>query len=240
MKLSIVIPTKNEEKYLPRVLESIKRQTFSDYEIIVADNMSKDRTKQIAKEFGCKVVRGGLPGKARNLGAKVATGWILLFLDADTELKSRDFLEKAVNEFEKRKLDVAAPLMNLQGKELDRLYFDFWNKLTKLFQYSLTPFAGGWCIFVKKELHKKINGFDERITLGEDSDYIQRLVKYSLFRVKFRVLKSVKINVSTRRLEKEGHLKVAIQGVGTGLHWVLLGKDRKNKFNYEFDIYDKK
>lgn len=240
MKLSIVIPTKNEEKYLPKLLESIKMQTFSDYELIVADNLSKDGTKETAKKFGCKVVKGGLPGKARNLGAKIATGGIILFLDADTELKSRDFLEKAVNEFERRKLDIGVPLIRLRGSDLDKLYFDFWNKLTKLFQFSLTPFGGGWCIFIKKELHKKIKGFDEKITLGEDSDYVQRAVQYKLFKVKFRVIKSVKIDVSTRRLEKEGHLKVAIQGIGTGLHWALLGKDRKNKFKYEFDIYDKK
>lgn len=240
MKLSIVIPTKNEEKYLPKLLESIKIQTFSDYELIVADNLSKDGTKETAKKFGCKVVKGGLPGKARNLGAKIATGGIILFLDADTELKSRDFLEKAVNEFERRKLDIGVPLIRLRGSDLDKLYFDFWNKLTKLFQFSLTPFGGGWCIFIKKELHKKIKGFDEKITLGEDSDYVQRAVQYKLFKVKFRVIKSVKIDVSTRRLEKEGHLKVAIQGIGTGLHWALLGKDRKNKFKYEFDIYDKK
>jgi len=238
--LSIVIPTKNEEKFLPILLQSIKKQTFKDYEIIVSDNGSKDRTREIAKDFGCKVVKGGLPGKARNKGAKVATGSMLLFLDSDTELKAADFLEKSVAEFETRKLDIGVPLMDLQGTELDKLYFDFWNKLTNLFQFSLTPFGGGWCIFIKKDLHKKIKGFDENITLGEDSDYVQRAVQYKLFKVKFRVIKSVKIDVSTRRLEKEGHLKVAIQGLGTGLHWVLLGKDRKNKFKYEFDIYDKK
>ncbi|MFZ2970270.1 MAG: glycosyltransferase, partial [Minisyncoccia bacterium] len=189
MILSIVIPTKNEEKYLPKLLESIKMQTFSDYEIIVADNLSKDRTKEIAKKFGCKVVRGGLPGRARNLGAKVATGGIILFLDADTELKSRDFLEKAIYEFEERRLDIGVPLIRLRGRDLDKLYFDFWNKLTKLFQFSLTPFGGGWCIFIKKEFHKKIKGFDEKITLGEDSDYVQRAVQYKLFKVKFRVMK---------------------------------------------------
>lgn len=239
MKLSIIIPTKNEEKFLPKLLESIKKQTFTDYEIIVSDNGSKDKTKEIATNFGCKIVKGGLPGRARNRGAKVARGALLLFLDSDTELETADFLEKAAAEFEKRKLDIGVPLMRLKGSELDKLYFDFWNKLTKLFQFSLTPFGGGWCIFIKKDLHKKINGFDERITLGEDSDYVQRAVQYKLFKVKFRVIKSVKIDVSTRRLEKEGHLKVAIQGLGTGLHWVLLGKDRKNKFKYEFDIYDK-
>jgi len=237
MTLSIIIPTKNEEKYLPKLLRSIRKQTFKDYEVIVADNCSRDKTKEIAKKYGCKIVKGGLPGRARNLGAKAAQGDILLFLDADTELKTKGFLGKAIKEFKNRKLDIAAPLMYLKGKKLDKLYFDFWNRLTEFFQYSLTPFAGGWCIFVKKDLHNKINGFDERITLGEDSDYAQRAVRYKLFRVKFKVLKSVKIQVSSRRLEKEGHLKVAAQSIGTGLHWALLGKDRKNKFGYKFDIY---
>jgi len=235
--LSIIIPTKNEEEYLPKLLESIKKQTFKDYEVVVADNNSKDKTKKIAKKYGCKIVKGGLPGKARNMGAKSATGDVLLFLDADTELKNKDFLNKAVREFKKRKIDLAAPLMYLKGNKLDKLYFDFWNRLTELFQYSLTPFAGGWCIFIKRELHNKIKGFDEKITLGEDSDYIQRAVKSRLFRVKFKVLKSVKIQVSPRRLEKEGHLKVAAQGIGTGFHWALLGKDKKNRFKYKFDIY---
>jgi glycosyltransferase involved in cell wall biosynthesis len=235
--LSIIIPTKNEEEYLPMLLKSIKRQTFKDYEIIVADNNSRDKTRKIAKRYGCKIVKGGLPGKARNIGAKLAIGNIILFLDADTELKNKDFLDKAIKEFEKRKLDIAVPLVHLKGKELDKLYFDFWNRLTELFQYSLTPFAGGWCIFVKRDLHNKIKGFDERITLGEDSDYVQRAVMFKLFRVKFKILKSVKIQVSTRRLEKEGHLKVAAQGIGTGFHWALFGKDKKNKFGYKFDIY---
>ena len=239
MTLSIIIPTKNEEEYLPMLLKSIKRQTFKDYEIIVADNKSRDKTKKIAKRYGCKIVKGGLPGKARNLGANSATGDLILFLDADTELKNKDFLDKAIKEFEKGKLDIAAPLMYLKGNKLDKLYFDFWNRLTELFQYSLTPFAGGWCIFVKKDLHDKIKGFDEKIILGEDSDYVQRAVKSKLFKVKFKVLKSAKIQVSPRRFEKEGHLKVAAQGIGTGFHWALLGKDKKNKFGYKFDIYKK-
>ena len=86
MKISIIIPTYNEEEYLPKLLESIKSQDFTDYEVIVADAQSDDNTREIAKEYGCIVVEGGLPGPGRNRGAEVAQGEILLFLDSDLEL----------------------------------------------------------------------------------------------------------------------------------------------------------
>ena len=53
--VSIVVPTYNEEKYLPRLLASIKAQDFRDFEIIVADTPSEDRTAAIARRFGCKL-----------------------------------------------------------------------------------------------------------------------------------------------------------------------------------------
>lgn len=84
--LSIVIPAKNEEIYLPKLLKSIKKQNFCDYEIIVADADSIDRTKEIAQKYRAKVVKGGMPGRGRNAGAKVAKGEVLLFLDADVLL----------------------------------------------------------------------------------------------------------------------------------------------------------
>ena len=50
--LSIIIPAYNEERYLPKLLNCIKKQTYRDYEVIVADANSKDKTRQIAKKFG--------------------------------------------------------------------------------------------------------------------------------------------------------------------------------------------
>ena len=82
--LSIIIPALNEENYLPLLLESIKKQDFKDYEIIVADAGPKDKTVQIAKNYGCKIAPGGLPAKGRNQGAKIAQGDLLLFITADT------------------------------------------------------------------------------------------------------------------------------------------------------------
>ncbi len=239
MILSIIIPTKNEEKYLPELLESVRRQNFPapEYEIIVADNKSKDKTREIAGKFKCKITKGSLPGAGRNLGAKAAKGEYLLFLDADTRLLKKNFLKKAIDEIRRRRLDIAVPEAHVKGKRMDKLFFEFWNNLVDISQH-LMPYAGGWCIFASKKIHNKISGFDEKITLGEDSDYAQRAAKIG----KFRMLKSVKIQVSPRRFKKEGYLKVAFQAIGTGIHWAVLGKDKKNSFDYKFDIYsdDKK
>jgi glycosyltransferase involved in cell wall biosynthesis len=99
--LSIIIPSYNEEKYLPKLLKSIKKQDFKDYEIIVADNNSKDNTRQIALSYGAQIVDGGRPATARNNGVKVAKGDYLLFLDADTILPQH-CLSKALNQFNKK------------------------------------------------------------------------------------------------------------------------------------------
>ena len=95
--LSIVIPAFNEEKYLTRLLDSIKKQTYKNYEIIIADADSKDNTRKMAKKYGCKVIKGGIPAVGRNNGAKVAKGDILLFMDADAIIGEK-FLENGLNE----------------------------------------------------------------------------------------------------------------------------------------------
>ena len=94
--LSIVIPTMNEEEVLPKLLASIKSQDFDDYEIIISDNFSKDRTREIAESYGARVVDGGMPGPGRNRGAEAAKGDKLLFLDADVIMPHEKFLSNIV------------------------------------------------------------------------------------------------------------------------------------------------
>jgi glycosyltransferase involved in cell wall biosynthesis len=215
-------------------LESIRKQSYRDYEIIVADNGSHDRTQEIARGFGAKVVQGGLPAAGRNHGAEAATGDMILFLDADTELSDENFLLHALAEFEKRKLSIGVPIAITEGNILDKIFFQHWNFFVVSSQF-VKPLAGGWCIFVKRQLHQKLGGFDEKIMLGEDSDYAQRGAKLG----KFRFMLTVKIKVSPRRLKKDGYLKVALQDIGQGIYWITHGKmDEKNRVGYEFDIYD--
>ncbi len=94
IRVSIVIPARNEEENLARLLPSLTRQDLSAHEIIVVDDQSEDRTAELAREHGAIVVEGealpeGWYGKpwACQQGASRATGDWLLFLDADTELE---------------------------------------------------------------------------------------------------------------------------------------------------------
>ena len=138
--LSIIIPTFNEKKYLPSLLDSIKKQSFKDYEIIVADAGSKDNTADIAKDYGCIVIKGGLLPRGRNNGAKVAKGDTFLFLDADIILPPF-FLSNIIKKFKEDNLGVAGfPISPINGKKIDRIGFLFFNKWAELTQ-KISPHA---------------------------------------------------------------------------------------------------
>ena len=236
MMLSIIIPMKNEEKYLPVLLESIRKQTFKDFEIIVADNASGDATRAIAERFGCRVTDGGLPAAGRNKGARIAKGEILLFLDADTDLADEKFLEKALSEFREKRFCVASPLNSPSTRGAGDLVFSALGRVVGFFaEIAGRPLLPGYCIFVKKDIHEKLGGFDEKLFLGEDTDYGLRASKIS----KAGVLHSVKIIISTRRAVKGGYFKLSYQYAGFMFyHYVLGREDKGNKFKYNFNIHE--
>ncbi len=233
--LSIVIPTKNEEAFLPILLESIQKQTQQPDAIIVADAKSTDKTREIAKKFGAKVVDGDMPGPGRNLGAAVATTDLLLFLDADVSLLEEDFIQKALREFEERGLDIAtADVFLPEGGSYDKMTHEFYNKYARAWG-SLYPHAPGFCIFVTKKLHDAIGGFDPSVVFCEDHEYANRASRVG----RFGFLNSVKIAVTTRRQERDGRLNMAIKYMLAEMHLFFLGPVRHDKFKYGFG-YDKK
>ena len=87
--VSIIIPAHNEERYIEKTLSHIKKQSYRNIEIIVVDDGSIDNTTKKAKIYADKIIklkkRKGV-SYARNAGAKVARGDLLVFLDADTML----------------------------------------------------------------------------------------------------------------------------------------------------------
>jgi len=232
--LSIIVPTLNEGKYLPLLLKSIKKQDFKDYEIIVADAKSKDKTRDIAKKYGCKITEGGRPAYGRNKGAKEAAGNVLLFLDADVILP-RFFLKKSLIEFKKRKLEIATFCLTPINKKnkLNKLSFDlFYNipitKLEKILPHAATG------ILIKKDLFVKIKGYDETIKIAEDHDLGRRAARLA----KYGIIRSVRVPVSERRFEKEGWAKTGLKYFLCEIHMLLVGPIRSDVFNYKFDHYE--
>lgn len=234
MKLSIIIPTYNEEKYLPGLFETIRQQTFRDYEIIVADNNSLDQTRAIAHQYGAKVVLGGLPAVARNKGAAAANGEFFLFLDADVLLPHPRFIEQNLAYFIEKNLGLAAGLpAALSTKKIDLIFHAIYNVWIKLLK-KIFPHAGGFCILVRREVHQKINGFNEAICLAEDHDYAYRASRVANFG-----LLPVKIFMSVRRFERDGRFNIACKYAVCELYLLAGGKVNKNIFKYGFG-YDEK
>ena len=232
--ISIIIPTLNEEKYLPLLLDSIKKQSYQDYEIIVSDGCSEDKTLEIAESYNCKTIIAKKdkrhPSIQRNNGAKIAQGNILLFLDADTALPNDKFLETTINDFTKRKLGVAGFFMDFQSKKFFyRFYYCVYNSLAFLAQ-RIKPLAVGAGIIIKKELHDYINGFDEQVFIGEDQIYCEQAAK----KEKFRLIKKTKIFFSIRRFEKTGRWKMFGNLVYSVLYVLIFGPIRKKIIDYDF------
>ncbi len=234
--LSIIIPTLNEENYLPLLLKSIKKQKFQDYEVIVADANSRDKTRDIAKKFGCQLTKGGgNPAKGRNEGAKIAMGDSLLFLDADI-IVPEDFLEKSLGEFKKRKLDVASFCLIPQTDSgfLKFIFNLLYNWLILILQNILPHAAMG--ILVKREVFDKVGGFNEEIKMAEDHFFARQASKFS----KFGIINSTKIYITLRRYEKDGYFSTYFKYFLCEFY-MLSGKPAKSDlFKYEFDQYSKK
>ncbi|MDC7225742.1 MAG: glycosyltransferase [Spirochaetales bacterium] len=236
MKISVVIPTKDEAELLPKLLESIKTQDFDDYEVIVADAFSSDRTREIAVEYGAMVVDGGMPGAGRNAGARAATGEFLVFLDADVILPDH-FLKNLYTEMQERYIDVATcPIRPISDIQLDRVIHKLIN-MTILANLRVDPKAFGFCIFITKRLFNRIGGFDETIKVAEDNDLVKRASEYR----PLRYLNSTHVHVSVRRFEKEGRLAYMAKGIGLNVYRTFKGEIRfdNDVVTYNFGGYDK-
>jgi glycosyltransferase involved in cell wall biosynthesis len=226
--LSIIIPALNEGKYLPLLLNLIKQQNFGrNYEVIVADADSIDKTVEIAKSFGCQVVRGGLPARGRNEGAKIAKGEIFLFMDADNVFLPENFLENLLAEFERKKLEVASFPIYPGGKKIDRILYGIYNNFVNL---TKIPCATN-SVLVKKEIFEKVGGgFDEEIKIGEDHCFVKQAAKFG----KFGFIKTEPVLTSPRRFEYEGRLRTYLKYILAGIYMLFFGPIKKPIFKYNF------
>lgn len=193
MKLSIIIPVYNTEKYLQQCINSILESTFSDYELLLVDDGSTDKSGRICDEYVGKDERirvfhqenGGV-SKARNVGIDNAKAPWITFIDADDWI-SETFLENLYEVVEEHPdVDfVQAGCTNYRGGEIGEMeqHYEFYvgNDMQKLF----TTFRG---LSISKLYKKQLLSesfhvrYDEDITYLEDFlftlDYISQIHSY--------------------------------------------------------------
>ncbi len=167
---SVIITTQNEERHIDNCIESIKNQSYPEdgIEIIVVDNNSTDRTKEIAKKYTEKVYNLG-PERStqRNFGIKQSSGRYVLYLDADMIL-SKEIIAECIEKCERADNIALYIPERIIGQ-------GFWIKVRD-FERS---FYNATCIdcvrFVRRDKFLEIGGFDESLTGPEDWDFDRRI-----------------------------------------------------------------
>jgi len=213
--ISIIIPTLNEEKIIENTLKSLKELRDYEYEIIVSDGGSKDKTIEIAKKYGAKVIiyDGILRqtiGGGRNLGASIASGDFFVFLDADVKIPDiNNFFKKALSLFDNQKKLVGLTVRMKVFPEMetlaDKLIFAsndytlfFWNNIIQIGR------SGGEFQMIQAPIFRKNKGYNEKIAVCEDSEIFQRLSRDG----KTRIEMSLNILHTGRRAHKIGWPKL--------------------------------
>jgi glycosyltransferase involved in cell wall biosynthesis len=227
VKISVIIPAFNEEKFLGNCLLSLKEQDFKDFEIIVVDNNSTDKTAEIAKKFGAILVSEKNQGVAfaRNKGAKIAKGEILAFTDADTILP-KNWLSRIKEEFKNDKNLIAfgGSCEFYSGPISARLASKF---LLKPFLFLDKFFSGGFNLMgcnmaMKREVFFKVGGFNEKLKLNEDVEISYRLRKIG--KIKFDP--NFKVKTSGRRFRYGLILGVINYAPATIFRWFFKRFDK--------------
>lgn len=242
MKISVVICAYNEQDYVGQTLQSVVDSKNDDlYEIIVVNNASTDKTKEVALSFpGVKVVDEMQKGltKARQAGLMAAQGDILCYLDADT-LVNKEWFEVLKKEFANNVslVCLSGPYIYYGLPHMDNFFVrnwtNFWIWIWHWFIFRIASSKHGYVIMggnfsAKKDALVKAGGFDSTIAFyGEDTDIARRLT--AVGKVKF--IKEFAVKSSARRFESEGLIRTALKYLVNYVSIVFIKKPVTYEYN---------
>jgi len=227
--VSVIIPTLNEEKYIQRCLKSLVNQVSDlTFEILVVDGGSTDQTVQIAKKYADDVlIKPNAPvGAARNLGAKVAKGDILAFIDADT-IANPQWLSSIDEAFrrEPRAVGLTGPTLPYDGRLSDSITYRLWTiYLQRILLYLEMPHVIGFNCAYRRAPFLSAGGFDENSVMSEDIKLAHKIRRYG--KIKFE--KYMSALTSARRFREYGHLYIGGLYLLNGFSTLLLDWSHSN------------
>jgi len=233
---SIIIPTLNEEKLLPKLLDILndeKLKSNYDYEIIISDGGSKDKTLEIAKSRVNNIIEKPTKekqniGMGRNLGADQANGEILIFFNGDIYPNSMvDIFNSINNRFISSKYLAMTCCVEVFPNEqiiTDKIFHSFYNYYFHLLNIIGLGMGRGECHIIKKEIFEEMNGYDERLPAGEDFDLFKRIRRKG----KILFARNLVVYESPRRYRKDGHFKILLTWLINSLY-IIFTKSAKSK-----------
>ncbi len=229
-RISVVIPTLQEESLLPLLLEDLRVQTLPPHEILVVDGGSTDRTRVLAAPFAIVIEGERGTGRQRALGVERASGDLIICLDADVRLDSCA-VERMTDEFRRKRCTVACPLYwPMKSTAFVRFTFLFFNGLFLLFQ-RLAPSGAGCCIVITRKQALMAGNF-RFDTPYDDIALIRKAGRMGRFR-----MLPVWVGVSDRRFRKEGALWVFLRWLALSPFFVLGIFRIQNIIPYTFAHY---
>jgi glycosyltransferase involved in cell wall biosynthesis len=206
MRLSVIIPAFNEEKLLPRTLAAVAAASEAilargwTCEVVVCDNNSTDRTAELARAAGATVVFEPINqiGRARDAGARVATGDWFIFIDADSWPSAELFADIAEHIAAGRHVGGGSTVALEPGTPFfARFFCGCWNAVSRLARW-----AAGSCVWVEAEAFRAAGGFGTDYFAGEEVFLSRRLHRIARQRrLRFRVLAAHPLATSSRKLK---------------------------------------
>ncbi|TET21785.1 MAG: glycosyltransferase family 2 protein [Candidatus Aminicenantes bacterium] len=187
VKVSVVVIAYNLADKIAACLGSILHQDFSDYEVIVVDDGSVNGTAEKVNSYPVRLVKQRNQGRgaARNAGARVSRGEMIVFLDGDC-IVGRDFVRKMVLPLQNPKIGMTQGYIDIANPEnlIARLSFMRARHMFKDLQYL--DFAWGAAMGMKRNLFERMGGFNDSIKFGEEDDLAYRLLDaaYMIYLVK--------------------------------------------------------
>jgi len=223
--ISVIIPTRNEEKLLTRCLDQFPAEIRHRFglEVIISDAGSTDNTIGIAAAYADKIAEHQDPtrrqtiAEGRNRGAAIAEGSVFVFLNADTQLADPiAFFERISVRFaldpSLAALAVKVQIVPSERQLSDTLFHSFFNSYVHLLNVLHIGAGRGESQIVRRSAFEAVKGYNNQFAAGEDFDLYQRISHFGKVKYDSKLL----VYESPRRFRKYGYFHVYMSWVRNG------------------------